>query len=160
MKKILLVVTFFVTAFAQNSFAQDSATTSQSPQILSLYYNIKDVLVAGNASTAASNAEAFVKAVNGIDYKLISEGNINTLVKDGTAISQTKDLKEQRMHFANLSTNILAVAKALKLTDQPVYQAFCPMKKAYWLSSDKTIKSPYFGSAMLTCGKVVETLNQ
>ncbi|MEJ7680320.1 MAG: DUF3347 domain-containing protein [Segetibacter sp.] len=159
-EKILLVVTFFVTAFAQNSFAQDSATTSQSPQILSLYYNIKDALVAENANTAASNAEAFVKAVNGIDYKLISEGNINTLVKDGTAISQTKDLKEQRMHFANLSTNMLAVAKAVKLTDQPVYEAFCPMKKAYWLSSDKTIKNPYFGTAMLTCGKVVETLNQ
>lgn len=159
MKKILLAVTLFVTAFAQNSFAQDSATTSQAPQILSLYYNIKDALVAGNANTAASNAEAFVKAFNSIDYKLISEGNINTLVKDGTAISQTKDLKEQRMYFADLSTNMLAVAKAVKLTDQPVYEAFCPMKKAYWLSSDKTIKNPYFGSAMLTCGKVVETIN-
>lgn len=159
MKKILLAVTFFVTAFAQNSFAQDSATTSQAPQILSLYYNIKNALVAGNANAAASSAEAFVKAVNGIDHKLISEGNINTLVKDGTAISQTKDLKEQRMYFADLSTNMLAVAKAVKLTDQPVYEAFCPMKKAYWLSSDKTIKNPYFGSAMLTCGKVVETIN-
>lgn len=160
MKKILLIVTFFVTAFAQNTFAQDSATTSQAPQLLSLYYNIKDALVAGNANTAASNAEAFVKAVNGIDYKLISEGNINTLVTDATAISQSKDLKEQRTHFGNLSTNMVAVAKAVKLTDQPVYEAFCPMKKTYWLSSDKTIKNPYFGSAMLTCGKVVETLNQ
>ncbi len=117
-------------------------------------------MVAGNANTAASNAEAFVKAVNGIDSKLISEGNINTLVKDGTAISQTKDFKEQRTHFANLSINMLAVAKAVKLTDRPVYEAFCPMKKAYWLSSDKTIKNPYFGTAMLTCGKAVETLNQ
>lgn len=159
MKKILLAVTFFVTAFAQNSFAQDSANRSQAPQLLSLYYNIKDALVAGNANAAASDAQSFVKASNGIDYKLISQDNINTLVKDGTAISQTKDLKEQRMHFADLSTNMLAVAKAVKLTDQPVYEAFCPMKKAYWLSSDKTIKNPYFGSAMLTCGKVVETIN-
>ena len=159
MKKILLAATFSVTAFAQNSFAQDSATTSQSPQILSLYYNIKDALVAGNANAAAYSAESFVKAVNGIDYKLISESNINTLFKDGTAISQTKDLKEQRTYFANLSTNILAVAKAVKLTDQPVYKAFCPMKKAYWLSSVRTIKNPYFGNAMLTCGKVVETIN-
>ncbi|MEJ7678247.1 MAG: DUF3347 domain-containing protein [Segetibacter sp.] len=124
MKKILFIVTFFVTAFAQDSFAQDSAIKSPAPQILSLYYNIKDALVTGNANTAASNAEAFLKAVNGIDYKLISEGNINTLVKDGTAISQTKDLKEQRMYFANLSNNMLAVAKAVKLTDQPVYEVF------------------------------------
>jgi hypothetical protein len=32
------------------------------------------------------------------------------------------------------------------------------MKKAYWLSPDKAIKNPYYGSAMLTCGKVTETI--
>jgi hypothetical protein len=32
------------------------------------------------------------------------------------------------------------------------------MKKAYWLSGDKVIKNPYFGSAMLTCGTITETL--
>jgi hypothetical protein len=32
------------------------------------------------------------------------------------------------------------------------------MKKATWLSSSKTIKNPYFGSAMPTCGKVTETI--
>ena len=159
MKKILVVVTFFVTAFAQNSFAQDSATTSQSPQILPIYYNIKNALVAGNANSAASNAEAFVKAANGLEFKSVFGSNINTLIKDATAISQTKELKEQRTHFANLSADMLAVAKSVKLTDQPIYEAFCPMKKAYWLSSDKRIKNPYFGNAMLTCGKVVETIN-
>jgi hypothetical protein len=28
------------------------------------------------------------------------------------------------------------------------------MKKASWLSNDKAIKNPYYGSAMLTCGNV------
>jgi hypothetical protein len=32
------------------------------------------------------------------------------------------------------------------------------MKKASWLSSEAAIKNPYFGSAMLTCGKVTATL--
>lgn len=158
-KKIIFIVAIAATVFIQNSFAQDSANHAQAPQLLSLYYKVKDALVAGNANTAASNAESFVKASNGIDNKLISEVNINTLVKDATAISRSKDLKEQRTHFANLSADMLAVTKAVKLTDQPIYEAFCPMKKAYWLSSDKTIKNPYFDSAMLTCGKVVETIN-
>jgi hypothetical protein len=35
---------------------------------------------------------------------------------------------------------------------------YCPMKKANWLSSSATIKNPYYGNSMLTCGKVVETL--
>ena len=52
------------------------------------------------------------------------------------------------------------VAKAVKLTDAPVYKAYCPMKKAYWLSAEKEIKNPYYGSAMLSCGSVMETISQ
>jgi len=156
MKKIFFIVAMFATAFVQKSFAQDSTGTQS--QLLHSYYNIKNALAAGNANAASISAEQFVKTTNGIDYKVISEGNINTLLKDATAISESKDLKNQRMHFANLSTNMFAVAKSVKLTDQPVYYTYCPMKKAYWLSNEAAIKNPYFGSAMPTCGKVVETL--
>ena len=160
MKKIFFIVAISATALLQKSFAQDSTTQtkSQLSQLLTSYYNIKDALATGSANSAATGAEQFVKTANGIDYKVISEGNINALVKNATAISEGKDLKEQRMHFANLSTNMYAVAKAVKLTQQAVYYVYCLMKKVYWLSSDKAIKNPYFGNAMLTCGKVTETL--
>lgn len=153
-KKIFFIVALIVTGFLQNSFGQDSTAS----QLLHSYYDIKNALVAGNPGTASKSALQFVKTANGIDYKVISEGNIKTLLKDATAISESKDLKGQRAHFANLSTNLFAVAKAVKLSTQPVYYSYCPMKKAYWLSSDKAIKNPYYGSAMLTCGKVTETL--
>jgi hypothetical protein len=156
MKKILFIVALFAAAFVQG-FAQDS-TKTQTSQLLHSYYEIKNALVAGNANTASTSAEQFVKTTNGIDYKVISEGNINALLKNATVISESRDLKVQRMHFENLSTNMFAVAKAVKLTTQPVYYAYCPMKKVYWLSSEAAIKNPYFGSAMPTCGKVVETL--
>lgn len=157
-KRIFLIVAIFATVFVQRSFAQDTKQ-SQLSQLLTSYYNIKNALVAGNANTASASAEEFIKTLNGIDYKVISEGNVNTLLKDATMISEMKDLNHQREHFANLSANMFAVAKAVKLTDDPIYEAYCPMKKAYWLSNDKTIKNPYFGSAMITCGKVVETIN-
>jgi hypothetical protein len=157
MNKILLLIALTATLPIHNSFAQDSTNTSL-PQLLTLYYNLKDALVAGNADVAASKAEAFLKTANGIDYKTISEGNINVLVKDAGKISQTKDLKKQREYFANFSTNMAILAKAVKLSDQPVYQAYCPMKKAYWLTSEKTIKNPYYGSSMLTCGEITETI--
>jgi len=32
------------------------------------------------------------------------------------------------------------------------------MKKSSWLSNDTSIKNPYYGSSMLTCGKVTGTL--
>ena len=161
MKKIIFAaVAFLATVFVQKGVAQDSTQQHQLSQLLSQYYNIKDALVAGNGNEASAKAGEFIKTANSIDYKLISEGNINALLKDATSISETKDIKKQREHFANLSNNMATLAKSVKLATQPIYQAYCPMKKANWLSSDKEIKNPYYGSAMLTCGKVVETINQ
>ena len=161
MKKIIFAaVAFLATVFVQKGVAQDSTQQHQLSQFLSQYYKIKDALVAGNGNEASAKAEEFIKTANSIDYKLISEGNINALLKDATSISETKDLKKQREHFANLSNNMATLAKSVKLGTRPIYQAYCPMKKANWLSSDKEIKNPYYGSAMLTCGKVVETINQ
>lgn len=158
MKKIFFIVAIFATAFVQNSFAQDSTNQNRASQLLSLYYNIKDALVSGNANTAALNAKAFVKTTNSISDRTITEATRNALLKDAGIISSAKDIKKQREVFANLSTNMYALAKSLKITTDPIYYAYCPMKKAYWLSNDKAIKNPYFGSAMLTCGKVAETL--
>jgi Protein of unknown function (DUF3347) len=157
MKRIFFIVAILSTAFVQNSFAQDS-TRIQPAQLLHSYYDIKNALVAGNANTASLKAEEFVKTLNGVDPKIINEATRDTLLKDAGHISESKDIKHQREHFATFSTNMYALAKAVKLTTEPVYYAWCPMKKAYWLSSDKAIKNPYFGSAMLTCGKITETL--
>jgi len=160
MKKSILVIALLATIFVQRTFAQDSTQQHQLSQLLTQYYNIKDALVAGNGYLASIKAEEFIKTANSIDYKVISEGNINALLKDATPISETKDIQVQREHFSNLSNNMASLAKSVKLTTEPIYQAYCPMKKANWLSNDKAIKNPYYGSAMLTCGKVVETINQ
>jgi len=159
MKIIILSVALLATSFIQQSFAQDSTQQYQLSQLLDKYYSIKDALVAGNASLASNKANEFITTANMIDYKLISEGNINALLKDATPLSESKDIKAQRAYFANLSNNMATLAKAMKLTNQPIYQAYCPMKKANWLSSDKEIKNPYYGNAMLTCGSVVETIS-
>lgn len=157
MKKILFLVALSATVFVQQSFAQDSIKTQPSP-LLTSYYNLKDALVSSNPTTAAASAEEFVKAFNDIDKEMIKEESRNALLSDANAISKTKDLKVQREKFATLSTNMFALAKTIKLSTEPVYQQYCPMKKASWLSNNKAIKNPYYGSAMLTCGSVKETL--
>ena len=156
MKKILIVA-LVATAFLQNSFAQDSAIIQPSP-LLSSYYELKNALVAGNATTASLRAEEFVKALNAINVSNVNEDVRNGLFKDAGYISTNKNINQQRELFATFSTNMYASAKAMKLTANPVYYAYCPMKKAYWLSSEAAIKNPYYGSAMLTCGKVAETI--
>jgi len=164
----ILICFTSISVFAQNdhsshkSEASDTIATntgkSNLSQLLTLYYNVKDALIAGNAKTASAKAGDFVKAVKGIDAKAVAQGNINALLKDAGKISESRDIKQQREYFASLSTNMYAMAKAVKLTTRPVYQQYCPMKKTYWLSSEKAVKNPYYGSAMLTCGEVTETL--
>jgi hypothetical protein len=160
MKKIFFTVAFLATAFVQQCIAQDSTSQSQLSQVLQSYYDIKNALVAGNAVSASTSAEQFVKTATGIDSNGVPDGSIIALVKDANQISGTQDIKHQREHFANFSTNMFALAKEVKLSSDPIYEAYCPMKKANWLSGDKVIKNPYFGSSMLSCGKVVETINQ
>jgi hypothetical protein len=161
MKKMILVaVAFLASATIQKSYSQDTLKQKQLSNLLSHYYNIKDALVAGNANKAASEAEEYVRTLNGIEFQTISEGNANALLKDATAISESKDINRQREHFANFSNNMVLLAKSMKLSSDTIYAAYCPMKKASWLSADKVIKNPYYGNAMLTCGKVVETINQ
>ena len=158
MKKILLLAALLATVFSFSSIAQDSLNRSSLPQVLAQYYTIKDALVASKSTDASASAEQFLKLVNTIDYKVISESNINALLKEASAISDTKDIKLQREHFATLSNNMAVLGESVKFTTDPVYQAYCPMKKATWLSKDKAIKNPYYGSSMLTCGKVIATL--
>jgi hypothetical protein len=152
------MLTLFATVFVQQSFAQENTNQSQLPQLLSSYYSIKNALVAGNANMSSAKAEEFVKTLNGIDKNIIIETSRNGLLKEANQISETKDIKQQREYFASLSTNMFALAKVVKLTTEPIYEDYCPMKKAYWLSREKAIKNPYFGNAMLTCGNVAETL--
>jgi hypothetical protein len=156
MKKTFLLVAFIATAFMQTGFAQDN--NAQNSALLPLYLNVKDALVGGNSSLAASKAANLVNALNNSDDKAISESNRKGLLEHAEKVAKSKDLKSQREHFSGLSTNMIALAKKSKITTQPIYQMYCPMKKSNWLSSEKAVKNPYYGSAMLTCGNVVETI--
>ncbi len=157
MKKIFFIVAISATAVVHNSFAQDS-TNARPSQLLISYYNIKNAMVAGNSGTASISATEFVKILNGFDSKIVNDVTRVALLKDAAQIAESKDMRHQREYFASFSTNMATLAKAVKLSEDPVYEAYCPMKKSYWLSSDKAIKNPYFGNAMLTCGKVTETI--
>lgn len=166
MKRIFLLVAFMATASTQLLFAQDTKSTALTP-LLTSYYDIKDALIKSNSADAAAHAGEFLKAVTAVDMKSLPAPDMTAfmaaqekLAFDARHISESKDIAHQREHFANLSVNFFKLAKAVKLTDKPVYYAYCPMKKNYWLSAEAGIKNPYYGSQMLTCGKIAETLNK
>ena len=103
-------------------------------------------------------AEEFKKILNKIDDKEFPITLRTALLKDADTFSKTKDLQKQRELFNVFSDDMYALAKTIKLSSDPIYKDYCPMKKSSWLSNTVAIKNPYYGSAMLTCGKIIETI--
>jgi hypothetical protein len=148
---VILAATFYV------GYAQQGVTAGSS-QLLQNYLEIKNALVAGDPSAASIKSGEFAKTLMGIDTGHVKEATRMALLKHAGLISISKDLRIQRENFATLSVNMYLLAKSSKLSDTPLYYVYCPMRKAYWLSSEATIKNPYYGSSMLTCGQVKETI--
>ena len=138
---------------------------AQSP-MLKAYYEVKEALVNADAGNASIKADEFVKTLNSMDMKTIPADRQNAvliiqikLIAHAGRIVAAKDIDKQRENFANLSLSLYSLAKLARLSNQPVYEAYCPMKKMYWLSSEKSIRNPYYGRMMLTCGNITETIN-
>lgn len=171
MKKLVLITTTSIllasaTTFAQHDHNQkekaaasvDSSKQTNLSKLLTAYYGIKDALVAGNSGSASKAALQFVQVANTIDYKVVSEGNINALMKDANKIAKGNDIEKQRNFFGNFSSNMATVAKAVNLSSSPIYLQYCPMKKLSWLSNEEAIKNPYYGQQMLNCGNIADTI--
>src|SRR5579872_1022531 len=133
--------------------------------VLDHYYAIKDALVAGDAAAAARAAGGMMAAINAVDAGSLPARDRRAylawkdkLAYDARHISESKDISHQREHFASLSANLSKLARESSMSAQPIYEEYCPMRKAYWLSRDTAIRNPYLGSSMLTCGKVTRTL--
>jgi hypothetical protein len=143
---------------------QDSASIQSA---LTAYLKMKNALVAGNGKEAADAANslkaAFVEMGNNL--MTASEQKAFTDLADDTKEhaehigSSGNDIKHQREHFQLLSKDFYDLVKAFGAT-QTLYKDYCPMVKAIWLSETKPIKNPYYGSKMLTCGNVQETIQQ
>ena len=132
------------------------------------YFSLKDALVKSDPITASNKANDLNLTLKAIDLEKLNiqektffvenKKNLeNILLK----LSATKDISKQRMIFSELSSNLYTLLKICKPA-QSVYWQRCPManngKGANWLSKNKEIKNPYFGSSMLTCGSTIETI--
>ena len=137
-------------------------------KVINNYFALKDALVNTDGSMASQKASELLKSINEIKMEKLTTDEHNAWMKvakdlafDAGHIAETKDISHQRPHFMTLSRNMYEVIKVSK-QDITVYYQYCPMandgKGANWLSKESTIKNPYYGSQMLTCGKTVETI--
>lgn len=133
------------------------------------YFLLKDALVKTDGKTASMESKELLSAINAVKMETLKMEEhmvwmkvMNQLKEDAKHISETQDVKHQRDYFMTLSKNMYELLKVSKV-ETPTYYQFCPManggKGANWLSKENTIKNPYYGSQMLSCGKTIETIN-
>lgn len=158
MKKILLSLVLILSIIAVK--AQNAAVD----KITASYIGVKNALVGSNATLAKSKSvellaalSAPIKGLQPAQQKLLGT-YLDKLKFDSRHISETTVIDHQREHFESLSKNMYSLLSGLKLNSTTVYQQYCPMKKAAWLSESEDIRNPYYGDDMLECGKVTATL--
>ncbi len=141
--------------------------TQQLKAIFDNYFMLKDALVKTDGNTASVKSKEMLMAINAIKMEKLSIEEhavwmkvMKDLAFETEHIANTKDVSHQRDHFTTLSKNMYVLTKASKM-QIPIYYQFCPMandgKGATWLSKENVVKNPYYGSTMLSCGKVTET---
>ncbi len=155
MKKLIFTALFSVFSTFNLSAQMSDASISK---LYQNYIIIKDALVTDNSDGASNAANDFIKSASMVDYKILSEGNLDVLRKDASTIAESRSIETQRESFAKLSANMVAVATNFKLSNDSVFVLYCPMADATWLSAEKTIKNPFYGKSMLTCGSVKKEL--
>ena len=147
----------------------DTQNTPQLKAVFDSYFSVKDALVKTDAATSSAKANELVKAIKAVEMtKLSTEEHtvwmkvMKELTANTEKITTSKDVAKQRETFALLSKNMYELAKVSK-QEIPVYYQHCPMynngKGANWLSKEEAVKNPYYGSKMLTCGSVQETIS-
>jgi hypothetical protein len=135
--------------------------------VLTEYLKLKNALIAGKSKDAADAAKTINTELDKMggglmsvaEQKIFAEISADTKEHAEHIGSNGSNIKHQREHFQMLSKNVYDLVKAFGTT-QTLYKDYCPMVKAIWLSESKPIKNPYYGSSMLTCGEVQETIQQ
>ncbi|MBD1364695.1 DUF3347 domain-containing protein [Mucilaginibacter sp. ZT4R22] len=158
--------TLFLTIILALSIVSTNAQQINSvDKLTASYIGVKDALVSSNAELTKSRSKELLGALTAFPVKTLQPKQqktyaayLNKLKYDSRHISETTVIDHQREHFQSLSKNMFALLSGLNANNSPLYQQYCPMKKAYWLSESTEIRNPYYGEDMLECGKVTATL--
>lgn len=140
MKNLLLLLT--ISLFGLAAFAQQDKEN-----VMSAYLRVKEALVKSDSKQTSQASAELLTAVNALKgYEDLKKATANMAAQN--------DLEKQRNAFAKVSAATWELVKDSKELSTPLFYQYCPMKKTYWISAEEKIRNPYYGSTMLTCGRV------
>jgi hypothetical protein len=170
-KSITIIAALIAFVFTTNTIQANTEkneievlNSNELQAVYDAYFNVKDALIKSDSKLTSAKAKDLLTAITAVKMDKLKNNEhtvwmkvMKKLTADAKSISSTTDLKKQRDSFKSLSKSTYDLIK-VSSPEQPIYKQYCPMADADWLSKEKAVKNPYYGSSMLTCGNVVETI--
>jgi len=135
--------------------------------VLNAYLSIKEALTKDDKDAAAKAGKQLAKGTASVNVSGLTDEEQNEVdeilevVKEHGEHIAKSDIGHQREHFAMLGKDVTDLVSILG-SDRTLYQQYCPMynnnKGGSWISASEEVKNPLFGSKMLKCGKVQQTI--
>lgn len=151
--RLLVAATLFTLPFASfgadEKMADSSALMQPVKSVLDHYLMIQAALAKDSIKGVDENASAIAKAVLADKMKMLS----SDVATQAATLAKATDLKAARAAFKPLSHSLIKYLADNKAGAGTYHEAFCPMVGASWLQTEKNIKNPYMGKAMLSCGE-------
>jgi len=140
--------------------------------VVATYLLLKDNLVNDNVDIREGIA-AYKGALKKVEMSLVTGEahkiwmtSLNLMNTDLDQMAAATSINEQRNYFSNVSNALndaVSTFGVLMEEGEHLYLEFCPMANentgGYWLSGEENIMNPYYGSKMLKCGSVIDTIH-
>ena len=134
-------------------------------QLFREYILLKNALVSDDFEKSKNLSESFLSNVNKTDMNefkgeshLIWMRNSKIIVNSLQIMKKAENIGSVRFEFRTLSKSFIDLAKSLGPLEEDLYVIHCPManqnRGADWISDETTIKNPYFGKEMISCGQI------
>ncbi|MFH2050113.1 MAG: efflux RND transporter periplasmic adaptor subunit [bacterium] len=163
-----------MTMESDNQSQNDTAVTKElllslSP-VYNAYFKVQMGLADDELETTTAAYALLEKEINGIDHSLF-KGSAHKVWMDFSSVAleqietgkSSTTLEEARQAFYHLSKAIIELHDKFGHTsDLDYFLTFCPMARnnqgAYWLQTVDTVYNSFYGSKMLRCGSIKDTL--
>jgi Cu(I)/Ag(I) efflux system membrane fusion protein len=147
------------------SSALTSAFQSALLGALDPYFKMKDALVEGDPEQVKTHAETANKLFQGLPTTGLSPDRKNLIARCADLfadIAGSPNIERQRTGFVLLNRALIGIVMGFRDLEKPIYIQHCPMANnnegAQWLSLEREIRNPYYGTAMPGCGSVTDSI--
>ena len=141
-------------------------------KVVVAYTGVKDALIAGDTTKASAAARELAVAADSLKVEeMKADSNLkataldfaSTISSSAIALARETDITAKRKEFKMIADVLWTLTQTVQYDGQKLYWLHCPMAfnndGAYWVSTEPIVRNPYFGSQMLECGEVKDSLD-